>query len=590
MAIEIRRNKQGELIRSTWWCRISVKGVRTSYSLNIPIKGKLPPSWIPEVREWPMSDRGDVWFEESRAKAEEAYAKLKANPPQPKMIDLGEAFNKGFKAQKKHKYRTVKITDILKNYDAIFASIGTPVADTPYANWQRGIVERFVKWWRDSKKSMKTPFYDVTPEEGQAFITYLAKEEDDGRRITTTTLERMKAHMIRTFKAFCPYVRSNPFEMKLKASTDEEVIHREPLAEDEMNLVLQTAQNTDPLMYELIVTGLCTALRKGDICTLKWSSITDAEWELNGEIKKGSIRLRTHKTGEPVNIPIFPLFGIVLTKRQSEHKTSPFVFPEAEQLYHSDPSALTRRIKQVFARALGEKKGAFIEDAPTAEEISPKDALPLVMKALESAKIQRNTRANILKIMPLYAGGMTYRKIKEVTACNMATISGTLKQAEKISGTKFIASSKRPPSKLQMEKAIDKVTRTQRKVGMKAASTYDFHCLRTTFVTLAAKNKIPLETVRLITGHTDTRMLEEYYNRAQGVDLASTFAKAMPAILMQDIPTPMLCNGTCDEPTLPAPPLDRSNALKAVEGFLTSNKLTKNEKKQLIQAMLFADD
>ena len=144
MAIEIRRNKQGELIRSTWWCRISVKGVRTSYSLNVPIKGKLPPSWIPDVKEWPISDKGDKWFEESRAKAEVAYAQLKADPPQPKMTDLGEAFNKGYKAQKKHKYHVVKIKDILKNYEATFASAGCPITSTPYANWQRGVVKRFI--------------------------------------------------------------------------------------------------------------------------------------------------------------------------------------------------------------------------------------------------------------------------------------------------------------------------------------------------------------------------------------------------------------------------------------------------------------
>ena len=591
MAVEIRRNPAGELIRSTWWCRIQSKGVRTSFSLGIPIKGKAPSSWIPSVKKWPMGDKGDKWFEESRAAAEDAYLKLRANPPQPKTVDLGEAFTKAFKAQKKHKYRIVKIKDILKHYEKTFAEAGYPIPATAYANWQRNIVARFVQWWKNSGRSAKTPFFDVSAEDAQAFIAYMSRTEEDGRSMTAATLGRVKSHLARTFKTFCPYNKSNPFTMRIKASTDDEVVHREPLTEEEVNLVLSTAEKTDPLMYDLIVCGLCTALRKGDICTLRWQSITDAEWECNGEIKKGSIRLKTRKTGEPVNIPIFPLFGIVLTKRQCENKKkSEFVFPEAALLYKNDPSALTRRIKQVFAQALAEKSGAYIEDAPDDTDMTPKEALPVVLKAVEDAKIQANTKANILKFMPLYASGKSYREIRSLTGAHLVSISHALTIAERISKTRFIATSRKPKAKASMEALVRKVTRKQRKVGLKCASTYDFHCLRTTFVTIAAKHKVPLETVRLITGHTDTRMLEQYYNRAQGIDVASAFAKALPSILTQDIPTPMLEAHPSQALVLPNSGSGRSQALKAMAGFLASKQLTAKEKKQLMQAMLASDD
>ena len=244
---------------------------------------------------------------------------------------------------------------------------------------------------------------------------------------------------------------------------------------------------------------------------------------------------------------------------------------------------LTRRIKQVFAQALAEKSGAYIEDAPDDTDMTPNEALPVVLKAVEDAKIQANTKANILKFMPLYASGKSYREIRSLTGAHLVSISHALTIAERISKTRFIATSRKPKAKASMEALVRKVTRKQRKVGLKCASTYDFHCLRTTFVTIAAKHKVPLETVRLITGHTDTRMLEQYYNRAQGIDVASAFAKALPSILTQDIPTPMLEAHPSQALVLPNSGSGRSQALKAMAGFLASKQLTAKEKKQLMR-------
>ena len=79
--------------------------------------------------------------------------------------------------------------------------------------------------------------------------------------------------------------------------------------------------------------------------------------------------------------------------------------------------------------------------------------------------------------------------------------------------------------------AIRAVTRQAREIGKRRASIYDFHALRTTFVTLAAVYGIPLETVRLFTGHSGVAVLQQYYNRAKGTGVAAKFAAAMPASL-----------------------------------------------------------
>lgn len=569
MAIEVRRNPHsGELVRTTWWCRMSIGGERTSFRLNVPIKGKPPSSWIPSNPKWPMDDEGDKWFEDSRKKAEAAYQKLKENPPASKTIDLGDAFLQGYKAQNKKKFRKLKVKDILKNYEKAFANAGDAIPDTDFAKWQKSVVERFIKWWANSGRKTKTPLYEVSVDDAQAYFQYLSRETEDGRRITTSTIRRIRSHLERTFAYLCPYVKANPFNIKIKSQKDDGEVHREPLKADEIDLVLKEAQTSDPLLYELIVTGLSTALRKGDICTLRWSSITDAKWDCNGKTMQGAIKVKTRKTGETANIPIFPLFAQVLANRQyTKKKNAIYVFPEAAQLYNADPDALTRRIKRIFAKALADAKGAYIEDAPTYKELSPKDALPLVLKATETAKLQSKCRANIQKFMPLYASGMSYRGIAAETGSKLACISNALRKAEQISNTRFILSGILSGKERGTRALVEKVTRVKRKVGMKSASIYDFPCLRTTFVTLAAKNGVPLETVRAVTAHTDTRMLEQYYNRATAVDMASTIAKALPAALMQDIPTPALTNGQQALPELPKGK-QRAKALVALKKYI----------------------
>jgi len=47
-----------------------------------------------------------------------------------------------------------------------------------------------------------------------------------------------------------------------------------------------------------IVTGMCTAMRRGDCCLLKWKDV---------DSKEGFITVKTTKTGETVDSPMFPM-------------------------------------------------------------------------------------------------------------------------------------------------------------------------------------------------------------------------------------------------------------------------------------------
>lgn len=73
--------------------------------------------------------------------------------------------------------------------------------------------------------------------------------------------------------------------------------------------------------------------------------------------------------------------------------------------------------------------------------------------------------------------------------------------------------------------------RVKRKHGARAASVRDFHSLRTTWITEALTRGIPVETVKLISGHRTTEVVTEHYFRPDQAQVRATLEAAMPKIL-----------------------------------------------------------
>jgi integrase len=97
-------------------------------------------------------------------------------------------------------------------------------------------------------------------------------------------------------------------------------------------------------------------MRKGDCCTLLWTAV-----DLPGRF----ISVKTSKTGELVQIPIFPLLYEVLAKRKRDQ--SPYVFHEQAMKYKVHPDYLTYGLQRVMRRA-----GFFDrEDTAAAENHGP---------------------------------------------------------------------------------------------------------------------------------------------------------------------------------------------------------------------------
>ena len=84
-----------------------------------------------------------------------------------------------------------------------------------------------------------------------------------------------------------------------------------------------------------------------------------------------------------------------------------------------------------------------------------------------------------------------------------------------------------------IKRAVKDITRKTRAVGMRDASKYDFHALRTTFVTLAlgGKNPMPVEKVIALTGHRTVETAMKYYFKPEGADFKNELEAAMPKSL-----------------------------------------------------------
>ena len=129
---------------------------------------------------------------------------------------------------------------------------------------------------------------------------------------------------------------SNPFANIPKPSLQTET--RQPFTLDELKTI---KENLDDFTRPLFLIAISTALREGDICTLKWSEID----LLNLVIRREKMR----KTGVGVDIPIMPPLANYLRTLQ-ENRTdngdySEYVLPLHAKMYLENRSGVPYRIK-----------------------------------------------------------------------------------------------------------------------------------------------------------------------------------------------------------------------------------------------------
>jgi integrase len=133
---------------------------------------------------------------------------------------------------------------------------------------------------------------------------------------------------------------------------EEDTVFRKPFNAEELTAIIEAAKK-DTFIYPIIVTGICTAMRRGDCCRLEKTAI---------DLPNRFIKVKTSKTGELVQIPMLPLLQAVLEKIPVND--SSYVFPEQAAKYELNPDHITLCARKVMRAA-----GFFDpEDAVSEEE------------------------------------------------------------------------------------------------------------------------------------------------------------------------------------------------------------------------------
>lgn len=329
MPLELRRGRNGQL-RPTWYGRYEVNGKRYTINLGVRVAGN-PPDTLS------LRDEGDRAFERSRALA---HAKLE------QMIE--EARNKQHASHLVERIYEIKTGEqirsvLLANLPAEWAKI--PRKRKPnkrYASQCQSMLTRFSNAIAERHPKIKEIAH-ITRQVAQEFM-----EAESDRGMTSKTWNDTLKLLRATFKYLLPAGSINPF---LTIPTREtETIFRIPFSPEELKAIVEAAKDDD-FLRPILITGICTAMRRGDCCLLKWKDV---------DLKRRFLTVKTNKTGQTVSIPIFPMLFDELSSREPSEA---YVFPEQAKMYLENPDGITWRVRKIFATA------GFLDKPNSTEEL-----------------------------------------------------------------------------------------------------------------------------------------------------------------------------------------------------------------------------
>jgi len=503
MAVELRK-RCGRLL-AFFYARVYHDGVSKVINTGIRWRGTPPPS---------LRQPGDPDFEASRQEAEAEAARLRETT----------------RARGRDTYREARILEAKTGErrwkDTAIANLPDVLKSAPRRRdraprWEArkaAAVADFVAWCRHRK--IKTAL-GVTDKAAAAYIDFLQQPDDADRVRTTATIRSIKMIVKNVLSAVLPADKTNPFErLRIETPKDDREIHRTPLSATEIERLLDVTAG-EPLIHNLIVTALSTGLRRGDVCRLKWADV---------DLRGGVLHVETSKTGAEVYLPIMPRLRSVLEACLTDRADgATYVFPEAARRFERTPAYLTGRIKRAFAIAFAKPQ----EARPAAHDGQPRQdlaqSLPRVIEAIQTAKMGAAKRDRLILILKEYARKRSYRQIQEAHILSRGSISMLLHEAQDISGVRFLPDTPRKGEGIKH--AIREVTRANRAVGRRAASLYDFHALRTTFVTQALLAGMSIDKLKALTGHTTVDLVLRHYFKPKGTDVARDLEAALPAVL-----------------------------------------------------------
>jgi integrase len=159
---------------------------------------------------------------------------------------------------------------------------------------------------------------------------------EEGRGVTAKTWNDTLKLLRAAYKYLLPAGGINPFSNLPTRET--ETVFRKPFTPEELKAIVDAGRDDD-FIRPILITGMCTAMRRGDCCLLKWKDV---------DLAHRFITVKTNKTGVTVSVPIFPMLYDELAGRQ---QSEAYVFTEQAKMYVENPDGITWRVRKVFAAA-----------------------------------------------------------------------------------------------------------------------------------------------------------------------------------------------------------------------------------------------
>ncbi len=317
MSIELRTGRNGKL-RSTWYGRYEANGKRYTINLGVRVAGEPPPSLS-------LREEGDKAFERSRSQAQERLDQTIQEAR--RKHDATHLVERIYEIKTGEQIKSIALDDLPDEWLRI------PRRRKPnerYAAQSRSTLARFTAFVR-AQNPKGEEISHVTRGTARAFM-----EAEEARGVTAKTWNDTLKLLRAAYKYLLPAGGINPFS---NLPTRETVtVFRKPFTPEELKAIVDAAREDD-FIRRILITGMCTAMRRGDCCLLKWKDV---------DLGRRFITVKTNKTGVTVSIPIFPMLYDELALRQ---RSEVYVFPEQAKMYVENPDGITWRVRKILAAA-----------------------------------------------------------------------------------------------------------------------------------------------------------------------------------------------------------------------------------------------
>jgi integrase len=500
MQVTLKTQRDGR-IRGTWYGRYEINGKRRCLNLNVKVAGTPPASLS-------LRDEGDSAFERSRATA---FAKLESIVEEARSQRSSERLvEKLYEIKTGEKINSVKLVDLAAEWAQIERK-RTP--DEQYASQCKSKLNQFLAHVQP-QNAKATEIAQVTRKMARAF---LAAEQKRG--VTPKTWNDTLVLLRATFQHLLPPGGINPFSGI--PTREINTIFRKPFTPEELKAILDEAQS-DEFIRPVLITGICTAMRRGDCCLLKWADV---------DMEKRYISVKTGKTGQTVSIPIFQQLFEELSPRQGKSKE--FVFPEQAKMYQENPDGITWRVKKILAMALGGAQ-KISDELPkfSAEEVTQRGEAYIASLPDGPKKDRMKT------VFDHYVGGKKACEVASLAGVSKGSVSGYLNEVEAKIGCQIIRGRPHGLSLTARLKNDDGLLSAEREGGKRSASIRGLTSLRVTWVTVALSGGVPVELVTKVTGHRTVEIVLKHYFQPGREDFRRALQTMMPKLLLNAQPSP----------------------------------------------------